>query len=77
MNPASRHFSSYTTCSRGIDREGNERDYWSFHTFRANTLVGHTVGRICNGFAAFLFHCKHPDLAPLVPKKASADKSNN
>ncbi|MCS4315560.1 hypothetical protein M2397_005894 [Pseudomonas sp. BIGb0381] len=73
----SKHFSSRASCSRGIDREGNERDYWSFHSFNANTLIGQTVGRICNGFAAWRFHRRHPDLAPLVSPKALVDKSSS
>ncbi|HCE7248056.1 TPA: hypothetical protein NHR53_005966 [Pseudomonas aeruginosa] len=62
----SKHFENYELCSRGIDSEGNEREYWSFHTFNANTLIGQTVGRLCNAFAGWMFHRRHPDLSPLV-----------
>lgn len=63
------HFSSNESCRRGIDQEGNERDYWSFSAYRANTLIGHTIGRLCNAFASWRFYKRHKDMAPLVSKK--------
>nr|QHU24488.1 hypothetical protein [Pseudomonas aeruginosa]UVN18903.1 Hypothetical protein [Pseudomonas aeruginosa] len=50
-----KHFTCYETCCRGIDQEGNERDYWSFHSYHANTLIGLTVGRACIAFASWQF----------------------
>lgn len=53
------HFSAYEQCRKGIDQEGNERNYWSFHSFRRNTVIGNTIGRACIGFASWRFHRRH------------------
>lgn len=54
-----RHFYSYEQCRRGLDSDGNERDYWSLHQFNANTLIGKSIGRICNGLSAWWFNLRH------------------
>ncbi|MBA9859166.1 hypothetical protein [Ralstonia insidiosa] len=41
-----RHFSAHVQCQRVIGADGQERDHWSLTTFRANTLIGRTVGRL-------------------------------
>lgn len=41
-----RHFYAYAQCQRVIDADGLEHEHWSLATFRANTLIGRTVGRI-------------------------------
>jgi len=69
----SRHFSASETCRRVVDSDGNTRDYWSLHTYRANTLIGQTIGRICNGFAAWNFKMRHSDPAPLVLKDGTQE----
>lgn len=64
-----KHFNCYESVRRGIDTEGNERDYWSFHSAHANTFVGRTIGKLCIGFSAWLFHRRHPDPSPLAKVK--------
>lgn len=56
---AKTHFSASEQCRKGIDQEGKERNYWSFHSFRRNTVIGNTVGRACIGYASWRFHRRH------------------
>ncbi len=53
------HFSAFEQCRKSIDQDGNERHYWSFHSFRRNTVIGNTIGRVCVGIAAWRFHRRH------------------
>lgn len=63
------HFSAFEQCRRGVDDEGTERLYWSFHSFRRNTIIGNTIGVICIEFAAWQFSRRHP-AAPLVTSRS-------
>lgn len=40
------HFYANSQCSRGIDQNGQERDYWSFGSGHSNSLIGRTIGPI-------------------------------
>lgn len=50
-----RHFYAYAQCQRVIDKNGLEREHSSLATFRANTLIGRTVGRIYIALAHLRF----------------------
>ncbi len=63
---AQAHFSASEQCSKGIDHQGNERNYWSFHSYRRNTVIGNTIGRACIAFASWQFHRRHQDTSPLI-----------
>lgn len=41
-----RHFYAYVQCQKVICANGQENDRWSLTTFRANTIIGRTVGRL-------------------------------
>lgn len=49
------HFSAYSECRRVVGHDGQERDEWSFSAWRANTLVGNTIGRAFVAFASARF----------------------
>jgi hypothetical protein len=57
--PQGRHFYAYAQCQRVTDPDGLERDHWSLATFRANTLIGRTVGRIYIALAHARFTRMH------------------
>ncbi|MCU6502249.1 hypothetical protein LPN04_31090 [Rugamonas sp. A1-17] len=49
------HFDAYSQCRLEVGQDGQERESWSFHSSRANTLVGTTVGRVYIALAAAKF----------------------
>lgn len=49
------HFHAYSECRRVVGIDGKERDDWSFSAWRANTLVGNTIGRVFVAFASARF----------------------
>lgn len=49
------HFHAYSECRRVVGMDGKERDDWSFSAWRANTLVGNTIGHVFVAFASARF----------------------
>ncbi len=56
-----KHFYSYEQCQREIGPDGNERDNWTLHQGRAHTLIGRTIGKLFNWYAARQFNKQHPN----------------
>lgn len=49
------HFHAYSECRCVVGHDGQKRDEWLFSAWRANTLVGNTIGRVFVAFASARF----------------------
>lgn len=55
------HFTASEQLAYRIDADGNKREYATFHSTVANTLIGRTIGRACIAWASWRFNRRNRD----------------
>jgi hypothetical protein len=69
-----RHYGSSISCSKVVQSDGQECDRYSFNAWRANTLIGHTVGRVYIALASARYE-RRESKREKHETKATADAS--